>query len=669
MNLKRYSDFIYSDFINENLDKSKKFLKERELLKKAASDLNFIDDDMAWKLKEGEKNTLVLNDFTPEQQVELKQKLRSMKLSEEEVKKIESEPNFLKLKELLKSNIGFLYNFVYMHYVEMLPLNEIELIYKDIIDYKDLIDRFKNMPDVGRKFDANFIDTSLPNEKEHRKNSEILVDGIEKLKEYRIVKKVIDSLPKKLRKSYEDAPPLLKEEMIGVARGFSELPEEMTEEGITKKERIWKNFFGEMVIDNDPELPDGKPNPNFGKNVFKSRLKRFEDMDNPIRDFLKAAKGHLESSLIDGYSERIEKIDKCNDRFGVLGCEIILNEVGIMIVKVNSWAANKFLNHHCNHCIVNYHTQWDNYLGEYNKQYYIYNFNISSMEDLSTIGVTIKPDRTWPSGGCQSMRNIGIGSKFKQILKDWEKEYSIETDLFQALEPMTKEEVDKRERAKLAEREIVRKGISIEKIKQYVTEDGADINKDSARALTNAVEEDDYEKAKFCLSLGASPNLSKPEDSPISKAKDFKMIKLLVSYGSDMKDKSIFKNMYNDPEALEYCLSAGLDPDFDFYTIRVITRGTYENKNKIGSANLDSFKLILKYGSKIFSEPRGRDMFAKYCSEYYRLEFFEFADENGYLDSFDNKIFESAIKWAGHANKLSKEQKEDVINYLKSKIK
>jgi hypothetical protein len=68
------------------------------------------------------------------------------------------------------------------------------------------------------------------------------------------------------------------------------------------------------------------------------------------------------------------------------------------------------------------------------------------MEDLSTIGVTIKPDKTWPGGGCQSMRNNPIGSRFKSILKDWEKEYSLEADLFNILEPMTNEEIKKREK-------------------------------------------------------------------------------------------------------------------------------------------------------------------------------------------------------------------------------
>lgn len=674
MNLKRYSDFLNVRAINENLDKSKKFLKERSLIQRVAKELGFIDDDLAWKIKEGEKKTLTLNDFTPEQQSELRQKLRGMKLSPEEVKELEKDPEFLKLREILKSNIGYLYTFVYMYYVEMTPLNEIEALYNDVLENKGLLDRFKNIPEVGKKFDANFIDTTIPNEKEHRTNSEILADGLEKIKDYKLVKKIIDTLPRKIKKSYKDAPPLIKDQLVDVAQAFENLPEELTEEGITKKERIWKNFFGEMKTDTDRTLPDGSPNPNFGKKVYKSRLKRFEEMDNPIRELIKAAKAHLAASVSDGYNDMIEKIDKCNDKFGVMGCDVVFHSNGIMILQINSFAANQFLNSHSNHCIVNYNSYWNSYLGDYNKQYYIYNFNISSLEDLSTIGVTITPDRTWPGGGCQSMRNNSIGSRFKSILKEWEKEYDIDADLFNLLEPMSDEEIEKRKRAKIAEREIVKKGITIEQIKQYVTEDGADINKDDAKALVNAVEEDDIEKAKLCLTLGAAPNLAKGSDSAISKAKNLDMIKLLVTYGSDITG-DVFSNIMHDYDALEYCLRAGLDPNFrSSLPFRKVTKGSWKSRNDIGESYLDVYKLLLKYGGKVVSDS-GRNSILKWASEYNRIDILEHTKEEGHFDNLPptkdsqtgKKIsqYEEAIRWMGHARRIDEESREKVIEYLK----
>lgn len=676
MKLYSYNNFLQSQPINENLDKSKKFLKERALLKNTAKELGYIDDDIAYKLKEGDIKTLTLKDFTPEQQKELKFKMRTVKLSDDEIRNIERDEEFLKIKELLEQNMGYLYPFVYMYYVEKTPFNEIESLYKDVLDYKSTLDQFKNMPEVGRKFDVNFIKTDIPNDKEHRTNAEILADGLEKLKDHRKVKKILDTLPSKLKKAYKNASELDKQGMVEIAIAFDELPDgdkptdekDHTGKVITKKERVWKNFFGEMKKDTDPTLPNGDPNPKYGQMVWKSRLRRFESTSNPIRELVRAAKAHLDASLSDGYTERLEKIDKCNDKFGVMGCDIVFHDGGVMIVQVNSHAANAFLNSHSNHCIVNYSSYWNSYLGDYNKQYYLYNFNLSPMDDLSTIGVTIKPDRTWPGGGCQSMRNNGIGGRFKSILKDWEEEYGIDTDLFMALEPMTEEEIEKRKRAKIAEREIVKKGLTVEQIKQYVTEDGADINKDNSKALINAVEEDDYEKAKLCLSLGASPNLAKGSESAIAKAQNIDMIKLLVTYGSDMTGE-VFNNILHDMESLEFCLKAGLDPNFSSsMPFRKVSKGSWVNKDEIGESYLEAFKLLLKYGGKI-TDDRGRNMIIKWASEYRRIDILQYLIDEGYTDQFENKDWEDGIRWIQHARKINDGYKQEMKQFLENQIK
>lgn len=674
MRLKSYNNFIQIRPINENLDKSKKFLKQRAILQNSAKELGYIDDDLAYKMREGEIKTLTLKDFTPEQQKELKYKMRSVKLSDEEIKNIEKDPEFLKIRDLLDKNQGYLYPFVYMYYVEKLSFSEIESIYNDIIEYKSTLKQLKTIPEVGKNFDVNFIDTTIPNDKEPRANGEILVDGLEKLKDLRKVKKVIDTLPSKLKKAYKNSSEMDKKGMVDIAVAFENIPkgEELTGEKdhsgnpITKKDRVWKNFFGELKKDNDEYLPNGDPNPKFGKLVYKSRLKRFERMSNPIRQLVRAARQHIDASVSgQGYTERLDKIDKCNDKLGVMGCDIILSDGGIMIVQVNSYAANKILNKHCNHCVVDYPRWWNNYLGDYNKQYYIYNFNISPTDDLSTIGVTIKPDRTWDNLACQSMRNNSIGSRFKSILKEWQEEYGIETDLFMALEPMSKEEIEKRERAKIAEREIVKKGLSIDQIKKYVTEDGADINKDNAKALVNAVAEDDYEKAKFCLSLGASPNLGDVNQSPMSKAQNIKMIKLLVSYGSDVTN-SAFRNVLNDEESLEFCLKSGIDPNFsNSLPLRRSLRGSWKSKNDIGESYLGSFKLLLKYGADV-NDAKGRNIIIKYASEFKRIEAIQYLIDEGY--QIENKDWEGAIRWMKHARKLNDDDKKEMLDFLEQQI-
>lgn len=666
--LSKYNKFLNLEPLNENLDKSKKFLKEREMLKIAATELGLIQGELKYEIEEGRKKTLRMSDFTPEQQQELRQKLREIRLSDEQIRGLERDPEFIKLRELIKDNIGYLYNFVYMYYVEMTPYNEIEALYNDVLEFRPLLDRLKDIETVGKKFDINFIDPTIPNEKEHRTNSEILTEGIEELKSYRKVKKIIDTLPPKLKRSYNDAPVFMKEQIAEIAAGFESIPDEMTKEGITKKERVWKNFFGELKLDTNERTLDNRPNPNFGKMVYQSRLRRFEAYDNPIREFIKAAKSHLESSLSDGYNERIEKINKAGDRFGRMGANIVFNQNGIIIVEVFSWPANNFLNSHCNHCIVNYQSYWNSYLGEYNKQYYIYNTNISSMDDKSTIGVTIQPNRSYTGGACQTVRNSYV-SNFRQLLKDWERAYGIEEDLWDQLQPITQEEIARRERAKIANRKIVEPGLSIEEIKSYVRDDGADINNGDGKALQNAVKENDLEKTRVILQLGGNPNLKKGADAPISSAQNIEMIKLLVSFGSDMTG-DVFKSIIGDPESLEFCLKAGLDPHFqNSLPIRAAMKGNWASRENPGNSYFESFKILLKFGTKLRDESSGRNMIMKWAAEYTRFDVIEHLKETGRIKDFTKDDWETAIKWIGHSRKMTDEDKHKMIQYLNDNIK
>ena len=85
----KYNQFLGQKPLNENLDKAKKFLKDRFLLKTAAEDLGFFDDELKYQLDSKNKRSLVLGDFTPEQQGEIKLKIRELRLKDEQVRTIE----------------------------------------------------------------------------------------------------------------------------------------------------------------------------------------------------------------------------------------------------------------------------------------------------------------------------------------------------------------------------------------------------------------------------------------------------------------------------------------------------------------------------------------------------------------------------------------------------
>ena len=705
MKLFNYNQFVNVTPLNENLDKSKKFLKEQEIIKQAATELDLIQGELKAELEHGEKIGLRMTDFDASAQAELKKKMSEIRLGDEQTKAVDAKIAKLpinakdpeakeKLEKLKKgesaaaklrtlfeaeNTLGWLYNFVYMFYAEKPTTmseeswyDEIIKIYRNVQSYGQLLDR------LPKKFDLNFIDVTKKN------NTEVLLDGLDSLEEYKKIKKMLDTLPTKLKAEYNRAPELIKKQVEEIATGFAEVAEE-------KREAVWKTFFGEMKLDTRQTLQDGRPNPNYNKMVWSSSLRRFESMSQPLREFIKAAQNHLKSSENEDIIAFYDKINKCNERLGTQGADILLDENGILVIEVKSFQANQFLNAHTRHCIKDSMSQWDSYVAsKNNKQYYIYNFNIPQLgagSNLSVIGVTIGPylrgtadkyansQKTAEifnhsySRACHAKDDSRWSDQLKETLKNWQAEYGVTCDIFdEILKPMSPEEIQRRERAKIAEREIVKKGISIEQIKQYVTQDGANINKDNAKALDNAVEEGDYEKVKLCLELGASPNLKKSFDAPISKAKTLDMIKLLVSYGSEITG-DVFNNIVNNNEALEYCLKAGLDPNFSAsMPFRKVTKGSWKSRDEIGESYLDAFKLLLKYGGEI-SDSRGRNMIIKWAAEYGRFDILEYLKEIGVAKTFKDTDWKEAVTWLSHARKIPDAKKKEMVDYLNSQVK
>jgi len=646
MKLFKYNQFLGENPLNENLDKAKKYMKERYLLNKVATDLGFVQGELKAQLDHKEKRSLVLGDFTPEQQAEIRLKLREIRLKDDEVRTIERDADFLKIREALgQQYIGWTYPFTYFYFVEMVSMEELFTnegsILNKLVEYKGLLDK------LPKKFDQNFIDVNIPN------NAEVLIDGLDSLEDYRKIKKVVDKLTPVLKKDYNDSPEVIKGQFAEVCRGFDQLGGDDE----TKKEKLWKSFFGEVRTIESDQVIHGKAYKKGDKRYF-GPLNRYSN----IREFIKAAQNYLKSSENETILAFYDKINACNERYGFLGADTVFEENGILIIEVKSFQANQYLNGHTRHCIKDYSSQWENYVASHNnKQYYIYNFNIPQYDNYSTIGITIEPGQRIRA--CHAKDDAGISGSIKNILKKWEGDYDIKEDLFDQLKPMTDEEIRRRERAKIAEREIVKKGLSIDQIKQYVREDGANINKDNCVALLHAVEENNHEKAKVILELGGSPNLRSKADAIINKAQDLDMIKLLVSNGSELTGE-VFNNICNDLEAVEYCLKQGLDPNFDnSLPIRRCCKGGWKTKDDIGEGYFDVFQLLVKYGAKLADEG-GRNMAIKWAAEYGRLNFIDYMLEKGVKTGF-----KAALSWLKHSRKIPDDKKAITIAYLEDKIK
>lgn len=651
MKLYKYNQFIGDEKINENLDKAKKFLKDRYILGLTANKLGYIKGELKDKLDHKEKRTLLLDDFTEEQQSEIRRRLNDVKLSETNLKMVEKDPEFLAIRELTVTvgrkiyrldtySPGWMYPFTYFYYVEMLSIEELKDIFTQLIEYSGLLN---NLP---KRFDANFIDTSIDN------NAERLIDGLDSLGAHRSIKRIIDKLTPELKKDYNEATLAIKQQFDEVATAFGNIGKDLKE-----RERLIKSFFGEVRTIEEDQVIHGKAYKKGDKRYF-GPLNRYHN----IREFIKAAQNFLKSSQNQDAISFYEKVEKCNDKFGWLGADIVFDENGILILEVKSFVANQFLNGHTRHCIKDYSTQWDSYVANHNnKQYYIYNFNIPQYDNLSTIGITIAPGPTIRA--CHAKDDSGLSSNIQKLLHDWEKKYEIQDDLFRDyLKPMTKNEIERREKAKIAEREIVKKDISIEKIIKYVKEDGANINKDQCVALQHAVENDDLEKAKVILELGGNPNLKPKTEAIIDKAKSLKMIKLLVANGSDITGK-VFVNISNDYDAVDYCIKQGLDPNFDtLLPVRTCCRGSWVNRDNIGEGYFDVFKLLLENGAKL-NDDNGRNVIIKWAAEYARFNFMDYCISKGLTTGFAN-----SLAWLRTSRKIPDYKKEEVVKYLVEKI-
>jgi hypothetical protein len=237
------------------------------------------------------------------------------------------------------------------------------------------------------------------------------------------------------------------------------------------------------------------------------------------------------------------------------------------------------------------------------------------------------------------------------------------------LKPMTKEEIERKERTKIANRKIVEKGLSIEEITKLVKEDGAEINNDSGKCLENAIEENDIEKVEAILKLGALTTLKKKEDGPLLKANGIDMIKLLVEYGAEMNG-AIFKRVVNEVEPLQFCLSAGLDPNFgSSLPLRSCFQGTWvDSKNKPGESYYDSFLLLMEYikKTKLWDDliKGNGNQIIKWAAEYGRIECLKYLKEIKILDNISDSDWGDIFTWIRISRKRAKEDKIKVINWI-----
>jgi len=516
---KKYFDF--KDSLNENVQQAKVYLKNLALKKKKAT--------------AGETD-------------------KPVSLSADEVRAAETNPNFLKIKNLCKDVPGYTFLFTKIFFEELDP-NQDYSDQEKFLELQSLFDRVKSLGTMVKDLPMALDRYAAikPTDDDQRPISERISDDIDKL-----------LLEKSYKKFYNE---LLPNQKKWIDEAIHQQKEKIREIGIA---------FGEMGKDESGKV-DEKSQKSLQR-VFYSKLKDFKKLDELI-DY---ALNYLKSLNNGQFSKFMQKIDEVNTKFGPQnGAKIVYDKDGYLVIEVFTYIANRELNGHTSHCIARSQGYWDNYLQEYNKQYYVYNFNLDPTDSRSVIGMTIKPNGD--ISAAHDKLDASVKSSFRTIMKDW----GLPMDVFG---PMSKEEQEIKRKRILASRKIVETNISIEEA-QEALENGADPNSRGGLPLKNAVKSNNKELVSILLKRGAMPNITdgSSADTAVSYAKDLEMVKLLVSHGATL-NSSVFRNLATNSEAVEYLLKAGLDPNFD--------RG-YPFRAASKAGDVESMKLLLKYADNM----------------------------------------------------------------------
>lgn len=613
--LVKYNQFSSSEKLYENIAGAKKILKDTFTLNLAVKEVSpFKTDSTGMFILDKHDQPIGFNSLPDEIKDNARKKIREIKLKEDEVRQIERHPKFQEIREMLGDKLGWASLFTYLYFKERTNIDELKTIFADMVKYGDLISKL-------RRPVSTYIDPNISN------NAEQLIDDLEDIKRYRKLKRFIDEFNSDLKRDYAVSPVYFKDRLMDIASAFDDLGRDDSTGKIDPEAQrvIQKRFFDKI-----------------------GRYKTVRELTTGAESFLKA-----EANA--GVRNFYRAIDKCNKKYGDYGVTVMYDEGGLLIMEVKSFSACKDLFSNTSWCIAQYLGQWDSYVGGesvFNKQYSILNFNLPTSDNKSIIGITIAPRQEVRA--CHLKNDAGASSIFRGIFNDFEKSLGLEKDyIWKGLLPMSTKEIEEKKRRIIANREVVKKNLTLDQLKKYIIEDGADVNAGNGAPIDNAVSEDSLEKVDFLLDYGASANLRQRNDATVNKVKSFEVLKRMISKGAEITPH-VFKSLVEDEVAVKFCLDNGLDPNFnDNMPLRMAVKN--------GKLNL--VKMLEEYN---VSNDNKRQMNTKHAAEYQTWDILDYFINKGgsYIEAF-----EGVLKWIGHTQKIQPVSKKiEVLDRLQKYI-
>lgn len=591
--------FNFKDSLNENVQQAKVYLKNLALKKK--------------KEAAGETD-------------------QPIGLSVEEVRAAETNPSFIRIKDMCRENPGYTYLFTKIFFDEMDGDAE------RFPELKEFHDDIKSLGNVVRDLPMPLDRYAAvkPTDSDNRGPYERLTDDLEQLKLQRKAKKFIDKLLPNQKQWVEKASKQQKQKLVEVATGFLEM-------GLDEDDKF------------DPVL-----NKTLQRGFF-SKIADYTSLDQIID----GAKATIKAASNGFLGKFLKKIAKVNAQFGDMnGADIVYNKDGYLVIEVFTFIANRELNAHTSHCIVRSIGHWDTYLRDFNKQYYVYNFNIDPSSIDSVIGMTIDPSGRVTDA--HKKDDERCTSTFKSIVEKWGIPFTV-------FKPMTPDEMEAKRKRIEASKKIIDPNLTFE-VAQKALGDGADPNSRGGIPLKNAVKANNKELVELLLQKGAMPNITEQNSSEtaISHAEDLEMIKILVSAGASL-NSSVFKKVSNDPESVRYLLDSGMDPSFE---------RSLAFRQAAKSGNIEAMDLLLKYADNITDDKMSisekqlmmiterRYMALKWAAEHGKAEATIFIlqklFELGYKDLVGKpEYLKSLVDYVQNTDASKPEEKQKVIDAIR----
>jgi hypothetical protein len=484
-------------------------------------------------------------------------------LAEKEIK--ETNPNYIKIKEMLSKNPGWVFVFTKFLFDEKVSFEDIQAMYNTLKEYRESLSL---LPQTVDKYDGR---KSTEDGHEVTLNFEKLTDDIQTIERKKKAKSLFDEFPQVLKADYRRCSPEMKAKLEDAAVAFSELK---------------------------PEQQKG----------FVGKISKYKSLQQLIRNLDLYIKGNSSASV----ESLLDNIDEANQYLNDwLKVDVVYvdekNE--IVVADIKTWESLRKLCIGTSWCIVSGAGMWNSYVGDdrlYNKQYVIWNFSLGTANQ-SMIGITINEN-----GGVRAA-HAKNDSNFTGELQSYCKKYGIP---YSKLRPMTDEEKDKKRRFVVANAEIKKPQKSIERIGQLI-KDGADINTDKGKPIKNALESGNLEMVAFMVQNGADLNID-PEI--VKSCSNFKTLKFLVDNGADIATDRYWpmRKMceLNDTEGVKYFVKMGSD---------VNIMDTFSLRWAIRSNNIELIKFLIDNGANIQSRA---NICMKWGWEYCNLETLKFLIDN-----------------------------------------